>query len=120
MEEQHKERIILWISRHPITREQESELREAFGEIRLRSVYRTMFSVNDVIELIREARADEVVVNLPLMYVAQLITKGYRPIRSVSTPHRTEDKKVIREHDHFERVLRVEVHAEPLRIGMEG
>lgn len=116
---------ILWISRHSPTDRQVAVLREKFGDVEI--IQRDVTLNNDprkgaeeVLALMRETHADDVVGVLPVPHLAELTRMGVRPIRAVMS--RTPTGNVLpngeREYrfdfEHFERVLEVSVKTEPL------
>jgi len=117
---------ILWISRHSPTRAQVEELEKIYnGEVRMVQVSRTVISVQDVLNLKREHNADEVVCNLPLNILQALTHRGISPIRSALAEHEYVDgedgvTKRGRRHDHFERIVSVDVVAHPLSQEARG
>lgn len=106
MDETNRTKPVLWVSRHPCTNAQISELTRSLGyPVAIHQVSMTIRDAQQILDLMRDMNAAEVVVNLPLHMVGELCHRGVQPIRSV-----TRDKR----HDHFERVGDVIVLAHPL------
>jgi hypothetical protein len=111
---------ILWISRHPPNKAQMAELKRIYnGEVQMVQVSATITSAQDVIDMKREHNADEVIANLPLHFYQKLTHRGINPIRSATREETYTDgegggTKITRTHDHFERIVSVEVVAHPL------
>jgi len=117
---------ILWISRHSPTRAQMEEIEGIYaGNVRFVQVSRTVTSAQDVVNLKREHDADEVICNLPLNLIQQLTHWGISPIRAVFAEQEYVDgednvTKRGRRHDHFERIVSVDVKAHPLSQEARG
>ena len=74
---------ILVIGRHPLDNNQVKELEEVFGdEISVTMDSRFVKKVDGIIDQYREGGFDGMVTMLPLNMVAQLTSRGMRPIRS--------------------------------------
>jgi len=102
------------LSRHEPQEEQIRELEGVFGEIEIVQVSKTVSGAMEVLELMQEHRADEVVAVLPLGLVAELTEKGVHPIRAVMNRELNDKGEAIFKHNHFERVMRVSFISHPL------
>ncbi len=106
METNERTKPVLWVSRHPCTNAQISELADSLGyTVHIKQVSMTIRDAQQIMDLMRDMNAAEVVVNLPLHMVMELCHRGVEPIRSVVREKR---------HDHFERVTDVIVKSQPL------
>jgi len=102
------------LSRHEPQEEQIRELEGIFGEIEIVQVSKTVSGATEVLELMREHGADEIVTVLPLGLVAELTEKGVHPIRAIMNREVNDKGEAIFKHDHFERVMRVSFLSHPL------
>jgi len=103
-----RQTVILWLSRHPMQNSQIQELEQVFGDVRIVQVKKTHADIPGILSLAEEHHADEIVAVLPLSLVARLCQTRFKPILSVPKL----GKYPV--HDHFERILSVDVVSEPL------
>jgi len=73
---------ILWISRHPILKSQENELKRLFGEVEIIWWNKSVINVGHVLDLMKYNKADEVVAVLPLSIIQYLVKEGVYPLFS--------------------------------------
>lgn len=105
---------ILWLSKYPMTIKQEEELIEAFGEIQVFQVTKMLRNGKELVEMMLEYNADEVVTALPLRIVDQACRMGVHPIRPIITQSLDCHNRPVFEHDRFERVDRIDIISHPL------
>lgn len=106
---------ILWVSRHPIRRDQIKELRQIHGDIEIISMATKVTDPYDIKLKMEEIQADDVVVVLPLNHIATLISIGIQPLRAVMDHRYYEEDgitKVQYRHEYFERIKNVEIERE--------
>ena len=105
---------MLWLSRHEPQEEQVEELERVFGEIEIVQVSKTVSGAIDVLSLMQEHSADELVAVLPIGLMAELTERGVHPIRAVMSREVNDKGEAIFKHDHFERLMRVSFLSHPL------
>lgn len=105
---------ILWLSRHEPEQKQIKELQDIFGYIEIVQIKTTVENADEVIKYMEEHGCSEVVAVLPLNIIAQLTAKGIKPIRAVMEREVLPNGDVKFKHQHFERILKVEVVSVPL------
>lgn len=110
---------ILWLSRHEPQNEQIAELLQVFGEVEIVQVAKNIQSGNDVLQLMQDTGADEVVAVLPIPLLQEVLRLGVRPLKAVMKRTLHEDRPATFEHDHFERIERIEVVTTPLIKGVK-
>ena len=79
-----------------------------FGEVKIVQVKKTHGDIPEILNLAEEHHADEIVSVLPLSLIARLCQTRFKPIIPVPKLGKYP------EHDHFERVLSVDVVSVPL------
>lgn len=85
-----------------------------FGEMGVVQVKKTHANIQEILDLAEKHHADEIVAVLPLNLIAQLCQTRYKPIRPVM---RHGNDPQYPTHDHFERILSVDVVSVMLRKG---
>jgi len=106
---------ILWLSRHEATEDQVKELSEKLGDIEIIQVSQTVKTAEEVLALKEENECEEMVVVLPINLMAELTTKGIKPLRAVmirQLDESGENAQFI--HSHFERVCKIYLSTEIL------
>ena len=105
---------VLWLSRHSPTPEQESELQKKFGrDTDIIEVSATVSSGQEVIDLMKRYKCDEVVAVLPINLVAEVVALGVKPIRAIMIRRLLKDG-VEFQFSHYERIEKVEIVSTPL------
>lgn len=105
---------MLWLSRHEPQEEQVSELERIFGEVEITQVSKTVSGTPEVLNLMQEHGAEELVAVLPIGLIAELTEKGVHPIRAVMKRELNEKGEAIFSHDHFERIMQIGIISHPL------
>lgn len=102
---------ILVVGRHPLDNMQVAELEEVFGDkITVHMESRFVKSVDNIVDIYRRGNFCAMVTMLPLNMVAQLTSRGIRPIRS-NRPNAL--------HSGFDVVTDVVVNSVPLKQAVE-
>lgn len=106
---------ILWVSRHDPTSIQYRELNRIFGDYRIILHKRPVESAKEIVDLMSEHVASEVVVVLPIQLIEDLYTLfSIQPIRAHMHRVSDDDGQVQFEHDYFYRVKKIEFVTEVL------
>lgn len=102
------------MSRHEPQEEQVRELEGVFGGVEIVQVSKTVSGAVEVLSLMQEHRADELVAVLPIGLMAELTERGVHPIRAVMSREVNDEGEAIFKHNHFERLMRVSFLSHPL------
>lgn len=110
---------ILWLSRHSPEEIQKKQLQDKFGEIDYCEKSVSINNADDVIKLMKDCNADDVVAVLPIGIMADLTKKKIKPIRAnMERIIKGKDEKgqdiVEFKHIKFERVNKVNIEIEDL------
>ena len=105
---------ILWLSRHEPQPVQVEELEKIFGTVDIIQVSTVINKVDEIIQIMKENNADEIVVVLPLNLISELLRQGVKPLRAVMERILKEDGDVEFRHSHFERIMKIEIITEKL------
>lgn len=105
---------ILWFSRHEPQQKQVEDLHEIFGDIEIIQESKSVSSAKEVVEIMKLHGCDEVVAVLPMHLYAELLSFGIKPLKAIMKRIIKENDSVEFIHDHFERILKVEVMTERL------
>lgn len=108
------EKKILWISRHPPTKDQIDELEEILGECKIRRIARHFQNAYEVKELIAQENPDEVVAVLPDSILRELTALKIKPIVTIGTQIYENGRKVYK-HDGYEVIDEFVKITHPLR-----
>ena len=90
------------------------ELERIFGKVEIVQVSKTVSGAAEVLELMREHEADDLVAVLPIELIGELTEKGVHPIRAVMKRELNDKGEVIFKHEYFERVMQVGIISHPL------
>ncbi len=105
---------ILWVSRHEPLKEQVSELRQVFGNVRVDQYGEIIYNVAQLLKVYDDGLYDEMVVVLPVQIISQLLLAGVKPLKPVLHRQMVGGGEVRLVHHHFERILKLEYCSEVL------
>ena len=108
---------IVWLSRHDPQKSQIEELKKFFGAVEIVQVSAVINNVSEIIKIMEENGAEEIVVVLPPNLISELLRLGVKPLRAVMERILHDDGSVEFKHSHFERIIKIEIITK--RLGEE-
>jgi hypothetical protein len=99
---------ILWISRHDIDPKQRIELINIYGEHKLIHARCNIKDLEDILDLVKQHDAQEIVAILPIKLYQELANKGFKIIKPIMKREKTA-LGISFQFSHFEKIDKVEV-----------